>query len=132
MVKLPKAVGLILCNRIEIDKVQVEYSLHGLIHGLTFSKWPAISPSFMAYAALQGGSGEAKIEIEANHLQTERTVYRYSRWFTIPDPRRSAAFEARISRCVFPSPGRYSFSLRFDRQELSRYLLDVFSGVDSL
>lgn len=36
------------------------------------------------------------------------------------------AIEPMIRRCLFPAPGRYALSLRFDGQELTHHYLSVY------
>jgi hypothetical protein len=130
MTKPPRAVGLILCRRMEIDTQSVEMSLVGLIPSLTFPTWPARCPAFMGYAALQGGEGQGTIELVVKQLDTEAEVHRYQRWIGFARPGGMLQLEIPLRRCVFPAPGRYSFELHFDGQYLTQRLLDVYNEGD--
>jgi hypothetical protein len=125
MAKAPRAIGLFLCRRAEVDTAAVEYSLIGLIRTLSFAKWPALAPPILAFAALQGGNGEGTMEVVGTQMATERDIYRWRRWQSLPGPRGLGYLEAPIRRCVFPGPGRYRFTLKFDGEELTQRLLDV-------
>jgi hypothetical protein len=125
MIGRPRVVGLVLCERMAINPAPLRLSLEGMFHALTFESWPAPA-AFTVYAALQGGHAEGTMELCLTRLETEEDVYRYQRWFAFSDPHLTVQMEIPVRRCVFPGPGRYRFSLRFDGDELSGRLLDVF------
>jgi hypothetical protein len=56
---------------------------------------------------------------------TEQMIYRYQHWYTVPSPDLPVHFLQRIQRCVFPLPGRYLASLRFEGEILTQSHLDV-------
>jgi hypothetical protein len=125
MAKPPRAVGLILCRRMEIDTERVEVSLVGLIPALAFASWPAPAPVLTAYAALQGGQGEGTIEVVVTRLETEQDIYSQKRWSGFANPAGITHLALPIRGYAFPAPGRYNFKLLFDGQELASRLLDV-------
>lgn len=124
MAKEPRVVALVLCERMDVDPAVRRLSLSGVFHVLRAATWPTLA-TFTAYTALQGGRGEGTIELLVTRLETEEDVYRYRRWFAVPDPDLTVHVEIPVRRCVFPAPGRYNFSLRFDGVELTWRLLDV-------
>jgi hypothetical protein len=65
------------------------------------------------------------LTLVVHHLETEREVYRYQRWYAIPGGRRLLHLEVPVRRCVFPAPGRYALSLHFDANTLTVRALDV-------
>src|SRR5262245_4441674 len=109
----PKALSLILCRDFVVNPGEASYTLTGLFHALYFDAWPAASPPIMVYAALTGGRGEGTIEMIVQQVETEVTVDHYSDWAAYADPDVVIPYRVVLRRCVFPAPGRYSFTLRF-------------------
>jgi hypothetical protein len=127
MIKLPRVIGLHLCKSLGVDTASAELSLVGIFHSLTFSVWPAPAQPFTAYALLHDGAGEGTMELVVNRLETEEDVYRQRRWFALPGRGLLIHLETRVRRCVFPAPGRYTFTLRFDGKDLAQRPLDVYA-----
>jgi hypothetical protein len=127
MVKPPKVAGLILCKRIGIDVAVGEMSLVGLIQVLSFGEWPAPADPFTVYAVLYGGSGEGTMELVITRLETEEDIYVHQRWSGFSGQGLSVHLEIPVRGCIFPRPGRYALTLRFDEQQLSQRYFDVLS-----
>jgi hypothetical protein len=123
--KPPRVVGVVLCKSFDIDRAAGDLTLSGVFHTLEFAEWPTPFQHFVAYSALHGGEGEGTMELVVTHLESEEGVYRYRRWYTVPDLDLVIHLEMRIRRCSFPLPGRYGLSLRFNGEELSYRPLDV-------
>ena len=124
MSKLPRVAGLILCKRMEVNPAAVEISLVGLFHTLAFSAWPAHAP-FTVYAALQDGLWEGTMELFVMHLETEKRIYSYKKWFNSSDRSLTFNLEWRVRTCSFPAPGRYLVGLQLDKNDLAQHYLDV-------
>src|SRR4051812_40214665 len=114
MAKHPQVLGIILCERMEIDPGVGQLSLVGVLHALRFRQFPTPARKFTAYVALYGGEGEGTMELVCTRLETEEDTYSYRRWYAFPDPGMIVHLEIPIARCAFPAPGRYSWTLRFD------------------
>ena len=125
--KLPRVVGLVLCRSMTFDPEAGGHTLTGVFNTLVCPSWPSPPQQFMAFAGLQGGRGEGTIELVIQRMATEQRVYRFRRWYTLPDPQLVSSLELPIRRCVFPAPGRYGVSLRFEGSELTSRTLDVRS-----
>jgi hypothetical protein len=117
--------GLLLCERMGVDVAQGQTSLVGLFHNRLFSRFPTEPQHFTVFAALYGGEGEGTIELTCTRLETEQDVYRYRKWFIFPGRDAIANLELKITRCVFPGPGLYSMTLRFDSDVLASRTLNV-------
>jgi hypothetical protein len=127
MMKPPRVVGLVLCKSFNIDPAVGELNLLGVFHSLAFAAWPTPAQRFVAFAALHGGRGDGRIELAVTRLETEESIYLYQYWYTVPDPDLIVNLEIKVRRCIFPAPGRYGFSLRFEDKELAYHPLDVRS-----
>jgi hypothetical protein len=124
MAKPPRAVGPLLCRDVAIVPGAATMSLVGLFNARSYSQWPSPLDPFFFYALLVGGEGDGLLEFVVLSATTEQMIYRYRRWYTIPGPDLPVHL-LRIKRCVFPLPGRYLVSLRFDGEILTQRPLDV-------
>jgi hypothetical protein len=101
-------------------------SLIGVFHIRRAPRFPTPPQGFTAFAALYGGVGEGTMDLVITRLETEQDIYRYRRWFAFPRGVRIVNLEIKVRRCIFPAPGRYALSLRFDGQELTHRYLSVY------
>ncbi len=126
MIRLPRVLGLIFCERMEVDRSRVEVSLIGLFQSQRFTEFPSPPLAFTVYSALYDGVGEGTMKLSILRLETEEWIYSYTRWFTFPGRQRLTQLELKARRCVFPAPGRYRIVLSFDKHRLAERLLDVY------
>jgi hypothetical protein len=126
MAKLPKVVGLVVCDRMDVNPQSGQVSLVGILQALRFSVFPSPVRQFTVYAALADGSGEGTIELVVSRVETETDRYRQRRWCTFPDRPMVVNLEFTV-RCVFPTPGRYMITLRFDGTILTNRYFDIFT-----
>jgi hypothetical protein len=120
----PRVLGLVLCERFAVDPAALEVSLLGVFHRFFVDAWPATT-AFTVYAGLQGGRGEGTMQLLVTRLETEQDIYRYRRWFAVPDTDLTVHLEIQVRNCVFPAPGRYRVSLWIDNAELAARLVDL-------
>jgi hypothetical protein len=125
MAKPPRAIGPILCREVTIVPGTATLSLVGIFNARSYSQWPSPHDPFFFHALLLGGEGEGLMELVVVSANTEQMIYRYRRWYTVPTPDLPIHFLQRIQRCVFPVPGRYLVSLRFEQEILTQRPLDV-------
>jgi hypothetical protein len=123
--KTPHVIGLVLCKSIGVDVSAGGMILTGVFHHLIYSAFPTSPQRFFAYAALYGGAGEGTIELAVSRLETEERIYRYQRWYAIPQSDLLIHLEIPVRRCAFPAPGRYGLSLRLDDEELAFRPLEI-------
>jgi hypothetical protein len=126
MIRLPRVLGLLICEKLGRDPQTGKPSLLGVMNSLTCASFPSDGRNLTAYAVLYGGTGEGTIQLGVQRLETESDVYSYSRWFRFPGRQTLVNLEIRINGIVFPVKGRYSFRLRFDDHDLTERYLDVF------
>lgn len=114
MKKAPQLLGLVACERMEVDANQTGASLLGLIWNLRVSGFPSPPARFVVYAMVYGGSGEGIMRLTCRQLERERDVYHYTRWYRQNEPGHLSVLEIPVTRCVFPAPGRYALLLCFE------------------
>src|SRR5437879_1578853 len=98
MVKQPQVLGLILCERLQVDPAVAQLSLVGVFHSLRFRHFPAQARAFAAYAALYGGEGEGTMELVCRRMETEEDIYFYRRWYACPPRGIVVHLEIRVGR----------------------------------
>jgi hypothetical protein len=125
MVKLPEAMGLILCEDLAIEATSRRVSLRGVFISRRFSAFPAQSTRFMVYAALFDARVEAEMRLTCTRLETEEDLYYNSKWYSFPSPGRISLFTMFVGRMEFPAPGRDAWTLLFDGQPITTSYLDV-------
>ena len=125
MAKPPRAIGPLLCRGVAFVPSTATMSLVGLFNARSSTHWPSPLDPFYVYALLVGGEGEGVMEFVVLSATTEQLIYRYRRWYTVPAPDVPVHFLQRIQRCIFPSPGRYLASLRFEGEILTQRHLDM-------
>jgi len=125
MPKAPNAAALFLCKRYHVDPQAAEQSLIGVFHTFRSRVFPFAAPEFAVYAALTGGDGEGRMVLEVMRLETEQVVYSFTKWYACLSDNLVATFEKTVRPCVFAAPGRYSFTLRFEAEEVTRRIVDV-------
>jgi|SRR6266568_1681894 len=128
MKKLPEVMGLVLCEKMHIDPALRRISLEGLTLSLRSAVFPMFPMQLSAYAALFDGRGEGEMCLTCTRLETEKDIYYHKQWRSFPTPGRTTMLTLPIRDLILPAPGRYSFSLSFDRQTLTTYFLDVQRG----
>ncbi len=121
----PRAISPLLCRDVTIVPGAATMSLVGLFNARSYAHWPSPIDPFFFYVLLVGGEGDGLMEFVVLNATTEQLVYRYRRWYTVPDPDLPVHVLQRIQRCVFPLPGRYLVSVRFDGEILTQRPLDV-------
>jgi hypothetical protein len=67
------------------------------------------------------------MELAVHRLENEQLIYRYRRWVALRGPGQFSNVVIPVTRCFFPSPGRYAVTLYFDDQVLSTRILELFA-----
>src|SRR5437762_2525172 len=114
MPKAPEPVALILCERMHVDPQAVQMSLVGVFHSRRFPSFPTPPQRFTVYVALHGGDGQGTMRLTLAKADTEEIVYETEKWRGFADPDLTTTYEEIVKHCVFPYPGRYIITLRFD------------------
>jgi hypothetical protein len=65
MIRIPKVIGLTLCDHVEIDPHTGQFSLVGVFYSRYFRQFPSPIIAFTVYAALYGGRGEGTMQLKS-------------------------------------------------------------------
>jgi hypothetical protein len=125
--RLPRAFGLVLCDRMAFDPGTAEVSLVGIFQARRFRNFPSPPQRFTVYTTLYDGVGEGTMEVVVSRLETEEDVGSYKKWFTLPGRGQVVNLALELKRCVFPAPGRYGVLLCFDGKEITDRYLEIFT-----
>src|SRR5258707_12818996 len=106
MLKLPNAVGLILCHRTIVEEGSREVTRVNTFGRLRCASFPSPPQRFVAYALLTDGLGEARMSLVVSRLDTFEDIYERHWPVRFADPLRSAQLIVRLGSIVFPVPGR--------------------------
>ena len=120
-----RAIGLILCESLEVDPETRQVSLAGLFQARAYSRFPSKGDSFTVYSALTGlRAEEGKMELIVTDLE-ERDAYKREWWYRVPG---GLVYHLSVPVKIktYKAPGRYLISLRFDGRILANRFLDVF------
>jgi hypothetical protein len=131
MVRLPKVVGLVLCERLSFLPPGRKPSLVDVFHALRFRHFPSPRVNFTVYFVLYDGMGEGIIELKITRMENEEDVVIKEEKIVLPG--RAMHRNCLISvSSSFPAPGNYAISLRFREEnqdmpnDLALRFLDVF------
>jgi len=123
MPKLPKVVGIVLCERLDFPAPARIPCLVGIFLSLRFKRFPSSPANFTVYFALHNGIG--RMETEEDIFATKEEVY-------LPGLGMYRHCLLRVQGCRFPAPGNYVLSIRFKAkgqevgEELAYRYLEVF------
>src|SRR5262245_55796421 len=124
--KLPEAVALNICERVEVIPGTRGISLVGLFQVLRLPSFPSGPQAFTVFAALYDGEGEGIIQLTFMRMEDEGDIYHYRRWIKFAGRQNYAHLELRVTSCIFPAPGRYCLKLLFEGQQVTERFLDVY------
>ncbi len=121
MASVPPLVrDFVLCEDMIIDPANpTKITLVNLIYAIQSTEeppYPVSREQLCVYAALTGGHGSGRIEIEVISAET-LDVLRYAEIATLDfgnDPLRLYGVPVRLRNCIFPEPGWYSVHLLFE------------------
>jgi hypothetical protein len=125
MQRTPKALDFVLCERMEVDPQEGQYSLVNVFYWLPWRAPGPLLKDFTLYGTLFDGRGNGLLQLEVSQMERERAAYRWSKPFASPGRGMSHILEIKVRGCVFPAPGRYSLSVRIDDKETGVFYLDV-------
>lgn len=113
MVPMPLALTLNVCDYVLVEETTRNVSLIGSFSRIQAATFPFIRP-FCVYAAYTGGQGEAEVELNITHLESDEGVYSLQRRVRFPDRLAEVRILFRVFECEFPDAGSYLFTLLID------------------
>ena len=125
----PLVLGLTLCDDAVTDPATGKLSLIGAFTGLAMAAFPGVPQPFCAYAALTAGQGDARFTLELalqdNTLQ-KNVIRQWQGTVSFADPLQTVNWLVRLTRCLFPTPGEYLFTLWIDGEWMAQRRLRVY------
>jgi hypothetical protein len=126
MARLPRVAGLVFCESLDLGTGPGHVSLQRIFNGRGYDAFPTPPDEFVVYSALYGEKQEGKLELVATHLETEHDAYAYARWYHLFGEGLTSHLLFTVRGIVFPTDGRYVFSIRFDNETLTQRILEVY------
>lgn len=114
MIPTPIAFGLTVCEKVIVEEGTRRLTLVNCFTKLVVERFPSPPQSFLVFAALTDGQGDATIQIAIEHADTMEEVYRQDRQAHFEDRLLETQFLFAVTNCVFAAPGRYYVVLRVD------------------
>lgn len=123
----PVVVGLTLCRDVRVDPTSLDTTLIRSFTGLPVDSFPGTGRPFCAFAVLTDGDGNGDLDLIVTKLDDPMVVARRIRLpLRFRDRLQLVQCVIRVSRCAFPSPGLYLFSLYADGEWLAQKSLRVY------
>jgi hypothetical protein len=89
MVKLPNAVGLVLCEQIVIEENTHNVTLVNAFNRLRCRAFPSLPQRFVMYTMLTDGLGNATMSVKLARLDTLEEIYEHDWPMGFDDPMRN-------------------------------------------
>jgi hypothetical protein len=122
----PVVVGLTLCHDVKVDHPSLEHTAVRCFTRLRANPFPANPPSFCVFATLTDGEGEETLTLTVTRqADQQEEVRRIDLPVRFPDRLHVLRCIVRVSRCGFPAPGVYLFTLFMDGEWLAQSALHV-------
>jgi hypothetical protein len=120
----PVALGLYVCERVEIDPVT---RLASLVNRRTRLRLPALPAAVRLdlFAVLTDGAGELEVGVSADHLDSDRRVGWRTATLRLPDRLAQVVYHLRLDPFRIAVPGTYQFSLSVAGEPVARAVLGV-------
>jgi hypothetical protein len=123
MDELPVAQGLIVCDRVDVDRRTRNVTLVNRFNVYRPASLPSPPRVFAVYAALTDGYGDIPLTLLIQHLPTDAEVYRVHRTVRFTDRLHEIQYVVRIPGLVFPAGGAYQVSLFAADEPLARQVV---------
>jgi hypothetical protein len=110
----PHAQGLLICERVIVDRDTGNPSCIGAFTHLDSTDFPIQSPTFYAFSSLTSGRGSGIMKLTITDLHDLQTLADYPFSIEFDDRFSTIHFNLRIADWVYPWPGSYAFELFVD------------------
>ena len=114
MIPRPIALGLTLCDQVIVEEGTSKVSVIGSFNSFLGHAFPYVPSPFCVFTVLTGAQGEGELALTVNNLETDEEVSALNRRLMFPDRFTEVRVLFRVSRCIFPEPGNYMFTLVVD------------------
>jgi len=114
MKQLPVAVGLLVCEKLIIEKGTDNVTLVNCFNERRVRQFPSEPLSFVLYAILANGLGDIALTIAVQSLEDYEDVKRFTKVFRFTDPLGEFRCTVNLRDIVFPAAGAYQVGLLAD------------------
>jgi hypothetical protein len=128
MIRIPNAVGLLLCQQTVVEDKTKNVTLVNTFTRMNASQFPTPPRKFIVFSSLVGGVGAVKLSLVVSRLDTLDEVFDRAWDVTFEDPLRIERLIVRPAAISFPVPGKYEVVLRANGEPIAQsalWLLDV-------
>jgi hypothetical protein len=125
MIPRPVALALTICDRVIVEEGTRNTTLVSTFSRLVVDHFPTNPERLVVCAVLTDGFGTARISISVMHVETEQMVYQVATPLRFPDRLQEVRVIFRVTKCVFPLPGRYVITLLVDDEWVAQRHLDL-------
>jgi hypothetical protein len=91
----------------------------------TVATFPSEPLSFLVFALLTDGLGEARVDVTISRIDTEEMIYQRSLNYRFRYPLETLRFSLRVRDCSFPVPGRYQAAVLADGEMIAERVLVI-------
>jgi hypothetical protein len=132
MTPKPVAIGLLLCDRVIVDKDTNSPSAIGIFTGLAVDSFPSESQRFSVLAVLTDAQGEGRGKMTVyrldDHWLRQEEIYATEHTLRFPDRFAVINFNLRVRTIRFPVPASYEFVLFVDSDEIAHRRVRVYQA----
>jgi hypothetical protein len=123
MTPKPIAIGLLLCDRVIVDKDTNSPSAIGIFTGLAVEQFPSDPQRFSVLCVLTDAQGDGRAKLGVYHLNEhwlrQEEIYGTEHMIRFPDRFAVVNFNLRVRTIRFPAPASYEFVLFVDGDEVA-------------
>jgi hypothetical protein len=132
MTPKPIAIGLLLCDRVIVDKDTNSPSAIGIFTGLAVNGFPSESQRFSVLAMLTDAQGDGRGKLVVyrldEHWLRQEEVYATEHMVQFPDRFAVVNFNLRVRSIRFPVAGSYELVLFVDADEVAHRRVRVYQA----
>jgi hypothetical protein len=132
MTPTPVALGLLLCDRVIIDKDTNSPSAIGIFTGLAVESFPTGPQRFSALAMLTDAQGDGSVRLAVHrldeHWARQEVIYSTAHAVQFPDRFAVVNYNLRVRTFRFPALGSYEFVLFVDQDEVAHRRIRVYQA----
>ncbi len=132
MTPTPIAIGLILCDRVIVDKDTYCPSAIGIFTGLAVEHFPSDPQRFSVFAVLTDAKGEGRGRLVVyrldDHWQRQEEIYSTENTIRFPDRFTVVNFNQRVRSIRFAIAGYYEAVLFIDGDEVAHRRIKVYQS----
>lgn len=132
MTPKPVAIGLLLCDRVIVDKDTNSPSAIGIFTGLAVEGFPSEPQRFSVLTVLTDAQGDGRGKLAVyrldDHWLRQEEIYSTEHMIQFPDRFAVINFNLRVRTIRFPASGSYEFVLFVDADEIAHRRIRVYEG----